>query len=500
MLLSPIFNDQQFQDNSGNPLAGGRIFQYEAGSFSVLQTTYTDESGAVANANPIVLDSSGRLPGNIAIWLQPGQLYNLVLTAADGTTVLKSFDDVSGVLVSAGGGGGGGTSVWVETPGATYLSPTSFLVPGNVTAEYAIGNRVRCTVAGPTFIYGTVQSVSFGGGNTTVIIQTTTAALNASLSLAEYSILIASGMTVDAAGVSYNYSFNYTDPLSIGFEVKDLRDDLTAEAAQIDRLNTTWGTSGSGANTPFTITASPAPTSLTADSTWSVRFVAAGAGDATLNVNGLGAKRLRSYNAAGALVNATIPAGFVSTVTYDVTNDCYIVQNRIPQALPVPPRGAQGFGSNGTFTCPADVFVIKVTCVGGGGGGGSGSFEGFDPVVTTIGGTGGAGGVTYTYLNVTPSTGYAVAVGAGGTGAPNSFGAATAGGTSSVGITLASAPGGGPGGNGSSGGNGATGSNGFGGTGLVLAGGLNPYGFGGAGSVGEAVGSAGAQGLVYIEW
>lgn len=494
MLLSPVFNVQQFQDNNGNALAGGRIFAYEAGSFSVLQATYTDQSGAVPNPNPIVLDASGRLPGTTAIWLEPNTLYNLVLTAPDGTTVLKSFDDVSGVLVSSGGGGPVSTTVWVEQA-ATYLSPTSFLVVGNFTAEYALGNRVRVLQAGPVFVYGTVSAVSFSGGNTTVTITTATTTLNASMTRADFSVLIAVGSTVDAAGVAYNYAFNYTDPLSIGFEVKDLRDDLTAEAAQIDRLNLTWATTGSGANTPFTITPTPAATSLTVDSTWSVRFVAAGAGDATLNVNGLGAKRLRTYNAAGAIVNATIPAGFVSTVTYDVTNDCYIVQNRIPQAITTPPRGFTSFGSNTSWVCPANVFFAKVTCIGagGGGGGGDGSFSG---------GNGGAGATVINTIAVTPSTSYSIAVGLGGTGGSNFPTAGTAGGSSSFGITLVTAAGGGGGGAGS-GAPGASAAAANSGTGFVYPGigtaslwGF--YGSGGAGST--SLGANGAQGIVIVEW
>lgn len=496
MLLSPIFNDPIFTDNSGNPLAGGKIFQYEAGSNSVLQTTYSDQAGTVANPNPIVLDSSGRLPGETAIWLQPGQLYNLVLTLPDGTTVLKSFDDVSGVLVSSGGGGTTTASVWVEQA-ATFLSPTSFLVVGNLTANYAPGNRVRVLQAGPTFIYGTVVSSTFGGGNTTVIITTASGALNSSVERGDYSILTAPGQTVDAAGVTYNYNFNYTDPQSIGFEVKDLRNDLTEEANQVNRLNTTYATSGSGTDTPYTITASPVPTGLSADSVWSVRFVNAAMGNATLNVNGLGAKRLRSYNSSGALVNATIPAGLVSTVTYDQTNDCYIVQNRIPQPLTATPRGSQVFGANGTWTCPAGVSFAKVTCVGGGGG----AYESIDATLFR----GGCGAISETYVSVTPGTGYNVVVGAGG-GAGGFFlpSQGTSGGSSTFGGTLASASGGAVATNTGVGADASTG------TGFVYPNLGAPYGVFGLGGL-YGVGGInnftlngnnlnGTQGFVYVEW
>ena len=44
---------------SGGPLnAGGFLFTYASGT-NTKKTTYTDSSGTVANANPIVLDSRG---------------------------------------------------------------------------------------------------------------------------------------------------------------------------------------------------------------------------------------------------------------------------------------------------------------------------------------------------------------------------------------------------------------------------------------------------------
>lgn len=47
--LSPLFNDAQL-DSSGNPLSGGKLFTYAAGS-STKQTTYTSSAGSVAQAN-----------------------------------------------------------------------------------------------------------------------------------------------------------------------------------------------------------------------------------------------------------------------------------------------------------------------------------------------------------------------------------------------------------------------------------------------------------------
>jgi hypothetical protein len=65
----------QFFDSSGRPAAGFCLSTYQAGTTTPL-ATYTDSTAATANANPTVLDVSGRA----AIWLLP-QAYKFVLRA-----------------------------------------------------------------------------------------------------------------------------------------------------------------------------------------------------------------------------------------------------------------------------------------------------------------------------------------------------------------------------------------------------------------------------------
>ena len=80
----------QFFDNSGVPLAGGKIYTYEAGTSTPL-ATYTSSSGNTAHTNPIVLDSAGRVPGG-EIW-NALQLYKFVLkTSAE--VLLATYDNV----------------------------------------------------------------------------------------------------------------------------------------------------------------------------------------------------------------------------------------------------------------------------------------------------------------------------------------------------------------------------------------------------------------------
>lgn len=84
----------QFFDNNGNPLSGGKIYSYEAGTTTPL-ATYTSSSGGTAHTNPIVLDSAGRVPSGGEIWNVYTQLYKFILkTSADVT--IATFDNVGG--------------------------------------------------------------------------------------------------------------------------------------------------------------------------------------------------------------------------------------------------------------------------------------------------------------------------------------------------------------------------------------------------------------------
>ena len=91
---SPVGNEQFF-DNDGNPLAGGKLFFYTFGSFSIPRQTYTDYTAQVGNPFPIVLDSAGRPPDDIFISIF-GK-YNVTLTKPDGTTVLQTWTNISPV-------------------------------------------------------------------------------------------------------------------------------------------------------------------------------------------------------------------------------------------------------------------------------------------------------------------------------------------------------------------------------------------------------------------
>ena len=81
----------QFFDNNGIPLAGGLIYTYTAGT-NTPQATYTTSAGDIAQANPIVLDSAGRVPSG-QIWLLFASYKFVLKTSA--TTTIATYDNIT---------------------------------------------------------------------------------------------------------------------------------------------------------------------------------------------------------------------------------------------------------------------------------------------------------------------------------------------------------------------------------------------------------------------
>jgi hypothetical protein len=81
----------QFFDNNGDPLSGGLIYTYGAGT-TTPQVTYTSSTGLTPHANPIVLDAAGRVN---EIWLDSGLLYKFVLQTSLGVTI-ATYDGIYG--------------------------------------------------------------------------------------------------------------------------------------------------------------------------------------------------------------------------------------------------------------------------------------------------------------------------------------------------------------------------------------------------------------------
>lgn len=72
----------QFLDSNGDPLASGKLCFFQTGT-TTAHNTYSDEARTSANANPVVLDSEGRLAAQV--FLDPTQEYRVRLCPAAAT-------------------------------------------------------------------------------------------------------------------------------------------------------------------------------------------------------------------------------------------------------------------------------------------------------------------------------------------------------------------------------------------------------------------------------
>lgn len=169
--LSPVAK-QQFLDNSGNPLANGRIYTFAAGTTTAL-TTYQTSAGTAWGAY-VQLDSVGR-PQTGSIYLQPGTSYKFrALTSA--SVQLWEQDNVAAVPPSAvnvditGTAGvnlAAGDVVYMSkgdgslTPGSWYLTDAdlayasvSASMVGMVPAAIAVGDTGTIRLEGDVDVTG----------------------------------------------------------------------------------------------------------------------------------------------------------------------------------------------------------------------------------------------------------------------------------------------------------------------------------------------------------
>jgi microcystin-dependent protein len=162
--LSPIGNGFQFFTTTGIPLAGGKIYTYQAGSSTPL-ATYTDNTGATANANPIVLGTDGR-PAT-EVWLTYGFNYKFILKTADDTTI-QTYDNLYGIIGTQPATGAtipaGLISMWSGSigsiPSGWYLCDGSNGTP-NLTDRFIIGAGSTYAVNGT----GGISSVTLTTSN-----------------------------------------------------------------------------------------------------------------------------------------------------------------------------------------------------------------------------------------------------------------------------------------------------------------------------------------------
>jgi hypothetical protein len=132
----------QFFDSNGDPLSGGRLYTYVAGT-TTPQATYTDETGTVTNTNPVILDSRGEAN----VWFGPGTYKLKLATAAD--VEIWSVDGIGSQLSVAD----------LATGIQTWLgNPTSANLRGAMVDETGSGALVFANA--PTLVLPNVDVIN----------------------------------------------------------------------------------------------------------------------------------------------------------------------------------------------------------------------------------------------------------------------------------------------------------------------------------------------------
>jgi hypothetical protein len=142
----------QFLDASGNPLVGGKVYTYVAGTTTPL-ATYTTGAGTVANTNPVILDSRGEAN----IWYSNGTSYKVVLTdSADAliwtvdnivTIGSMAFQNANAVAITGGTIGSGVTFNGNTTGTASNVTGVVAVVNGGTGSTTAAAARAALGAA-----------------------------------------------------------------------------------------------------------------------------------------------------------------------------------------------------------------------------------------------------------------------------------------------------------------------------------------------------------------
>jgi len=231
--LSPIGNGINFLTNTGLPLAGGKLYTYQAGSSTPL-ATYTTNNGTIANSNPIVLGTDGRLPNEL--WLTYGYYYKFVLQDAVGSTI-ATYDNLYGIL---------GT-----IPATTPTLPTGCIVLWSGAIGAIPSGFYLCNGANGTpdlrdrFIVGAGSSYSVAqtGGSADSIVVSHNHTATSTSTVTDPGHIHGGNVVVGGASFLYNGSGSQS--------YSTVPSAVTGITVATSTTNVAAGTSGTGANNPL---------------------------------------------------------------------------------------------------------------------------------------------------------------------------------------------------------------------------------------------------------
>ena len=232
--LSPLFNGVTSFNALGQILSGGLLYTYQAGSSTPL-ATYTTVNGTIANANPIVLGTDGKLPNEL--WLQYGYSYKFVLQDANNNLV-ATYDNISGILT--------------QIPSASPTLPSGVILiwsgsTGSIPSGYVICDGSNGTPdLRNSFVLGAGNSYTVGqtGGSTDAIVVSHTHTATSTSTVADPGHF--HNMSTSGSG-----SIGNLNPIGSSASSTSITGTATTGiTVSTTTSNATAGVSGSGANMP----------------------------------------------------------------------------------------------------------------------------------------------------------------------------------------------------------------------------------------------------------
>jgi hypothetical protein len=359
-ILSPIGGaGAQFFNNAGVVLAGGQLFTYAAGSTTPL-ATYTDSTLAVANGNPVVLDSSGR--PTTEIWLQNNTAYKFVLKDANSNTI-GTWDNITGINSS-----NSTVSEWVVNGLAvSYSNATTFTVAGNQTSIFGANRRIQYGLSGGTF-YGYVGSSSYDGvSTTTVVIVPDTTNLNSTLSYVNQGFLNPTNPSIPQQYLTSLAPINIAQSNSNNVTYSSVNGTGTNYAGA------GWGVSANGQTLNFymtpTQTTSASATAAVLSYAWSsYRPLSVNVGTGVVSLDATGVGTNVGPSATGTTVLPLVGGGYgaiyPSVVTPSATN--YAMAYNGTTTVVNGPNTAILAGGSGTISVSSGTTTVNTTLTAAG--------------------------------------------------------------------------------------------------------------------------------------
>ena len=258
-------------DELGAPLAGGKVYTYVAGT-STNKDTFTTETGDVANANPVILDSEGYAQ----IWLESGS-YKFVV---DSSTDVNQYTTDNIVGDSTGGYASAVFTLSANTVINSTYQNSLLICDTSITLSL-----IAAATAGEGFVF-TVKNTSTGD----VTIDPDASELIDGVST--LAVIAGETMNIVSNGIGWD-SFN--TPKSESYSAD------------------------TGAANAYAVSIAPTPTSYTAGLEVTFKATNANTGASTINVNGLGVKSIKK-DVSIALAADDIIASKVVSLVYDGTN------------------------------------------------------------------------------------------------------------------------------------------------------------------------------------